>query len=142
MKAIDVTNDNVQMSKSVAKVGPLLAGIGLASLGLSAGLGSSAGWTTFWKSYLVGWMAYVAYHVWLFRTHSVRHRRMTRARNPHSPQSSDEKWLAPRTLLRIRESAPSYLDRNQPIRELHSEHRIRPDYAVLQAWCRHFEHHR
>ena len=39
MKAIDVTQDNVQMSKSVAKVGPLLVGIGLASLGLSAGLG-------------------------------------------------------------------------------------------------------
>ena len=59
MKATDVLNDNVLMSKSVAKTGPILAGIGLVFIGVSFALASSAGWTTFWKSYLFGWMAAV-----------------------------------------------------------------------------------
>ena len=59
MNVGDVTNDNVQLSPATAKMGPLLVVLGLASLGVSALIGSSIGWTTFWKSYLVGWMAAV-----------------------------------------------------------------------------------
>ena len=59
MKLSDVTNDNIRLGAPVARLGPLLVGAGLATLGLSVGLGSSVGWTTFWKSYLVGWMAAV-----------------------------------------------------------------------------------
>ena len=48
MKATDVLNDNVLMSKSVAKTGPILAGVGLVFIGVSFALASSAGGTTFW----------------------------------------------------------------------------------------------
>ncbi len=56
MKPIDVKNDNIRLQGTALKAGPLLAVVGIAFLGLSALLGSSQGWTTFWKSYLVATM--------------------------------------------------------------------------------------
>jgi hypothetical protein len=56
VKVADVKQDNIRLTGVAAKLGPTLAIIGIALLGLSAALGNGEGWTTFWKSYLVGWM--------------------------------------------------------------------------------------
>ena len=57
MKVADISKDHLRLTGTVTKVGPILAVVGVSFLGLSAGLGSGDGWTTFWKSYLFGWMA-------------------------------------------------------------------------------------
>jgi len=57
MNRIDLSQDRIQLSSSTAKMGPILIVAGLALLGLSVALASSAGWNTFWKAYLVGFMA-------------------------------------------------------------------------------------
>jgi hypothetical protein len=59
VKVAEVKNDNIRLSGIAAKLGPALAGLGVACLGISAALGSGEGWNTFWKSYLVGWMVAV-----------------------------------------------------------------------------------
>ena len=56
MKVAEVKTDNIRLSGFAAKLGPILAVVGIVLLVLSAALGESAGWNTFWKSYLVGWM--------------------------------------------------------------------------------------
>ncbi len=56
MKVADVKNDNIRLDGMPARLGPVLAIVGLAALGLSAALGTGEGWNTFWKSYLVGFM--------------------------------------------------------------------------------------
>lgn len=58
MKVADIKNDQLKLSGSAKKMGPILAGIGAAFLGLSAALGAGE-WTTFWKSYLFAWMVAV-----------------------------------------------------------------------------------
>ena len=58
MKVADINKDHLRLSSGVRKAGPILAGIGAAFLGISAALGSGE-WTTFWKSYLFGWMVAV-----------------------------------------------------------------------------------
>ena len=58
MKVADINTDHLRLSGAATKAGPLLAGIGAALLGISAALGSGE-WTTFWKSYLFGWMVVV-----------------------------------------------------------------------------------
>ena len=58
MKVADINTDHLRLSGGAKKAGPLLAGIGALLLGISAAL-SSGEWTTFWKSYLFGWMVAV-----------------------------------------------------------------------------------
>ena len=58
MKVADINKDHLRLSGVATKVGPLLAVVGIVSLGISAALGSGE-WTTFWKSYLFGWMVAV-----------------------------------------------------------------------------------
>jgi len=58
VKVADINTDHLRLSTGATKAGPLLAGIGAALLGISAALGSGE-WTTFWKSYLFGWMVAV-----------------------------------------------------------------------------------
>ena len=59
MKVAEVKYDNIRLVGFAAKLGPILAFVGLAFLGLSVLLGNGEGWNTFWKSYLVGWMVAV-----------------------------------------------------------------------------------
>ena len=58
MKVADINTDQLRLSGGATKAGPLLAGIGVVLLGISVAL-SSGEWTTFWKSYLFGWMVAV-----------------------------------------------------------------------------------
>ncbi len=56
MTTADVTSDRLRLGGGAAKAGPVLAVMGLLLLGISAAMGSGAGWTTFWKSYLIAFM--------------------------------------------------------------------------------------
>lgn len=57
MNRIDLSQDRIQLTSATAKMGPILIVVGLALLGLSVALGAGVGWNTFWKSYLIGFMA-------------------------------------------------------------------------------------
>jgi hypothetical protein len=59
VKVADVTNDHIRLSGAAFKAGPILIVIGVVLLALSVliGFGDGEVATTFWKSYLVGWMA-------------------------------------------------------------------------------------
>ncbi len=59
MNRIDLSQDRIQLTSATAKMGPMLIVVGLALLGLSVALGAGVGWNTFWKSYLIGFMASV-----------------------------------------------------------------------------------
>lgn len=59
MKVAEVKNDSIHLGGIAAKLGPILAVVGVVFLGISVALGSGEGWNTFWKSYLVGWMVSV-----------------------------------------------------------------------------------
>ncbi len=56
MNRSDLSQDQLELAGSVRKMGPVLFVIGCAFLLLSIVLGSSHGWPTFWKSYLIGFM--------------------------------------------------------------------------------------
>jgi hypothetical protein len=52
-------HDSIHLGGIAAKLGPILAVVGVVFLGISVALGSGEGWNTFWKSYLTGWMVSV-----------------------------------------------------------------------------------
>ena len=56
MNHSDLSQDRLDLAGSVRKMGPVLFVIGCALLLFSIVLGSSHGWPTFWKSYLIGFM--------------------------------------------------------------------------------------
>jgi hypothetical protein len=58
VKVADINKDHLRLSGFAAKIGPILAVVGVLFLALSAALGSGE-WTAFWKSYLFGWMVAV-----------------------------------------------------------------------------------
>jgi hypothetical protein len=59
VKVAEVKNDSIHLGGIAAKLGPILAVVGVVFLGISVALGSGEGWNTFWKSYLTGWMVSV-----------------------------------------------------------------------------------
>jgi len=63
VKVADVTNDNIRLGGVAAKAGPTLAILGFVIIGLSMllGLGQGDEPSTFWKSYLVGWMIAIGF---------------------------------------------------------------------------------
>jgi len=57
VKVADISKDHLRLQGTATKAGPMLVLAGVALLCLSALISTDGGWTTFWKSYLFGWIS-------------------------------------------------------------------------------------